>query len=49
MVTEKGGQTQTVLLKQELMLQINQALFEKGTISQEVFELAKIKILKKNT
>lgn len=42
------GQTQ-LQLKQELLLQINQTLFEKGTISQEVYELAKIKILMKCT
>lgn len=32
-------------LKQEIMLQINQRLFDKGVISQDVYEQAKIKLV----
>jgi len=34
-----------VALKSEIMLLINQRLFEKGVISREVYEQAKIKIV----
>lgn len=33
------------LLKSELKLQINQRLFERGTISREVYEQAKLKLV----
>ena len=37
---------QTVaVLKKEVMLQINQSLFDRGVISTEVYEQAKIKIV----
>ena len=35
----------TVALKSEIMLLINRRLFEKGAISKEVYEQAKIKIV----
>ena len=49
MAAEKDGQLQTVVLKQEVKMQINQALFERGVIPRENYELAKIKILQKST
>ena len=34
-----------IALKQEIMLQINQRLFEKGIITKAVYDVAKIKIV----
>lgn len=34
-----------VALKMELKLQLNQSLFEKGVISRELYETAKMKIV----
>ena len=36
-------------LKKELMLQINQRLFDKGFLSREVYEEAKIRIVNNRT
>ena len=40
-----AGETVTVALKKEIMLQINQALFDQRMISKELYEQAKIKIV----
>ena len=49
MAAEKDERQKTGALKQELKLQINQALFSKGLISREIYDLAKIKILQETT
>lgn len=36
---------QAVVLRNEIMLQINQRLFECGVISREIYEQAKVKII----
>lgn len=41
---QTGGQT-AVVRKREIMLQVNQKLFETGAISRTVYEQAKVKIV----
>ena len=36
-------------LEQELMLQINESLFRQGLLTQELYEQAKIHIVKRNS
>lgn len=45
MTTASQPETLAVALKKEIMLQINQALFDKGVIPKNVFDQAKIKIV----
>ena len=40
-----ADQTVAAALKKEIMLQINQALFDQSVISKEVYEQAKIRIV----
>jgi len=40
-----GAHAQTAALQKEIMLQVNQRLFESGIISKEVYEQAKVNIV----
>ena len=40
-----GPQSQEILLKQEIMLQINEQLYIQGLISKDLIEQTKIKIV----
>ncbi|MGM9618413.1 MAG: hypothetical protein ACI3W8_01040 [Oscillospiraceae bacterium] len=42
-------QTLPLDLKQELMLQINQRIFDQGLLSRETYEEAKVRIVKDRT
>ena len=44
---EKRGDSCAPMLKQEIMLQVNERLYETGVISEEVYEAAKDKIVRK--
>ncbi len=45
MATARETTPQAVVLRNEVMLQINQRLFDSGIISKDVYEQAKIKIV----
>lgn len=45
MVTATANENFAVALKKEIMLQVNQELFDQNIISKEVYEQAKIKIV----
>lgn len=45
MATAREATPQAVVLRNEVMLQINQRLFDSGIISKDVYEQAKIKIV----
>lgn len=45
MTATNQTETWTVELKKEIMLQVNQRLFDTGMISEEIYRQAKIKIV----